>query len=83
MGMLGICGLFIIGHFHQDHFRKPDISEKLVNEKETSLGVIQRWRTHDAQPQEGHDPAGEGAGAPGVSVQAPRGLWRGRGEEEL
>ena len=40
--MLGIHWLLIVDHLHQDHFREPESCEKLVNEKETSLGISQR-----------------------------------------
>ena len=49
-----------------------------MNEKETSLGVIQRCRTRDARPQEGHGPDGRAQGPQGSVCR----LRRGCGGEE-
>lgn len=40
-GMHGACRLLTIGDFNNDSFREPELSEKLVNEKETSPCVDQ------------------------------------------
>lgn len=60
----GTCCFLVTGSFNTGKFRKPELSEKLVNEKEISP-CRSRCLIHAAYAQGGRHPGGERATAQG------------------